>query len=139
VPTSTESADRLLVLLDTTVLIDFLRGSPVGDRVADLRPRGDRACTSAINVEELARGLLPSEYGRASELLRGLRVLAIGAAEGWQAGTWRREHAAQGVTLSQADCLIAAAALSSGAVLATGNPRHFPMHGLAVEEWPVGS
>ncbi|MHB8507980.1 MAG: type II toxin-antitoxin system VapC family toxin [Candidatus Dormibacteria bacterium] len=45
----------------------------------------------------------------------------------------------RGVTLSQADCLIAAAARSNGAVLATGNPRHFPMAGVHVEEWPVGA
>ncbi|MHB8507981.1 MAG: PIN domain-containing protein [Candidatus Dormibacteria bacterium] len=80
----------MLVLLDTTVLIDFLRGRPAARRVADLRPRGDRPCTTAINVEELARGLLPPERAPVAELLRGLRVLPIGAAEGWQAGTWRR-------------------------------------------------
>ena len=129
----------MLLLLDTTVLIDFLRGRPAADRVAALRPAGDRPCTSAINVEELARGLLPQEQTQAQRLLRGLRVLPIGAGEGWQAGVWRRDHAARGITLSQADCLIAATAVTNGAVLATGNPRHFPMKELTVQEWPVGA
>jgi predicted nucleic acid-binding protein len=40
--------------------------------------------------------------------------------------------------LSQADCLIAAAAVGVGARLASGNPKHFPMPGLTVEPWPVG-
>jgi predicted nucleic acid-binding protein len=42
------------------------------------------------------------------------------------------------VTLSQADCLIAAAARGVGARLATGNPKHFPMPELSTEHWPVG-
>ena len=46
--------------------------------------------------------------------------------------------AARGTTLSQADCLIAAAAYATAAVLATGNPRHFPMTEIEVEHWPVG-
>lgn len=46
--------------------------------------------------------------------------------------------AARGVTLSQADCLIAAAAHRAGAVLATDKPTHFPMSEVQVEHWPVG-
>jgi predicted nucleic acid-binding protein len=42
------------------------------------------------------------------------------------------------VTLAQADCLVAAAALSIGGRLATGNPKDFPMPELRIEHWPVG-
>jgi hypothetical protein len=38
-------------------------------------------------------------------------------------GDWRRDHAAAGITLGQADCLIAAAAVSIGVPLATANRR----------------
>ncbi len=55
------------------------------------------------------------------------------------AGNWRRDFASRGVTLSQSDCLIAAAAVSAGASLATGNPKDFPMPGLEVEHWPTGA
>ncbi|MFN2467929.1 MAG: hypothetical protein ABR521_07365 [Gaiellaceae bacterium] len=41
--------------------------------------------------------------------------------------------------LTQADCLIAAAALSAGARLATGNPKDFPMQGLGIDHWPAGA
>jgi predicted nucleic acid-binding protein len=41
------------------------------------------------------------------------------------------------VTLAQADCLIAAAAVSVGVPLATGNPEDFPMLALSVQHWPV--
>lgn len=128
----------MLLLLDSTILIDYLRGRPVADRVDALEDTGDVPCTTGINVEELARGLKPSEIGAAEALFTGLDVLVIGRVEGWQAGAWRRDHAARGVTLSQADCLVAAAALAHGATLATGNPRHFPMNEVRVEHWPVG-
>lgn len=128
------------VLLDTTVLIDLLRGRPGAvSRLRALRAAGDTPTTSAINVEETARGLMPSEHQAAQLLFAGLRVVPLGRAEGWQAGEWRREHAARGQTLSQADCLIAAAAGSIGGRLATGNPKHFPFAGLSVEEWPPGA
>lgn len=128
----------MLVVLDSTVLIDFLRGRPAVDRVRDLRARGDVAATTAINVEEVVRGLRPSEDDAAHALFDGLEIIAIGAGVSWQAGRWRREHAGHGTTLSQADCLIAAAAASIGGALATGNPRDFPMEGVVVHNWPVG-
>ena len=58
--------------------------------------------------------------------------------EGRQAGEWRRTYASRGRTLTQADCLVAAAALSVGGRLATGNPKDFPERALDVEHWPVG-
>lgn len=84
------------------------------------------------------RGLRPREHAAAEALFEGLVVLQIGLDEGRQAGAWRRDSAARRTTLSQADCLIAAAALSAGAHLATGNPGDFPMPELVVEHWPVG-
>ncbi len=128
----------MLVLLDTTVLIDYPRGQSAVDRVNAVLARGDTPCTSAVNVEEITRGLPASEAAAAESLFDGLRVLPIRQAEGQQAGEWRRQLAAQGVTLLQADCLIAAAAHAVDAVLVTGNPRHFRMGGLEVEHWPVG-
>ena len=126
------------VVLDTTVLIDYLRGRPVVDRVAMLRRRGDVALTTAINVEEVVRGLRPDEEAAAGVLFDGLGIVPLGRSEGRQAGEWRRTFARRGVTLSQADCLIAAAAHAVAAVLATGNPAHFPMSDVTLEHWPVG-
>lgn len=127
------------VLLDTTVLIDVLRGRPrTIQSLKKLEQTGDIVWTSAINVEEVVRGLRPTEHAPAHALFAGLRLAPLGAAEGWMAGEWRRELAGRGITLTQADCLIAAAALAVGALLATGNPRDFPMPDLAVEHWPVG-
>jgi predicted nucleic acid-binding protein len=128
----------MLRVLDSTVLIDHLRGRPAVGRLAALREAGDVPATTAINVEEIVRGLRPAEHRAATELFTGLVVLPIGKESGWRAGEWRREFAARGVTLWQADCLVAAAAVVHGGTLATGNPKDFPMNGLTVEHWPVG-
>jgi predicted nucleic acid-binding protein len=128
------------VLLDTTVLIDLLRGRPGAlSRLEVLRAGGDLPYVCAINVEETVRGLRPREHVPARALFAGLRVVPLGRPEGWQAGEWRQRFASRGRTLAQADCLVAAAALAVGGRLATGNPRDFPMRELTVEHWPVGT
>lgn len=127
------------VMLDTTVLIDLLRGRAEAVRLMRaLHAAGDTPYVCAINVEETVRGLRADEEKSARMLMEGLRLVLLGAPEGWQAGEWRRTFAARGRTLSQAECLIAAAALSVGARLVTGNPRDFPMDGMVVEHWPAG-
>jgi predicted nucleic acid-binding protein len=127
------------VLLDTTVLIDVLRGRPAGHRLRRLREFGDQPCVCAINVEEVVRGLRGGEEETTRLFLDGFRVVRLGAREGWQAGEWRRSYAARGMTLGQGDALIAAAALTIGGRLATCNPHDFPMPELTVEHWPVGA
>lgn len=125
------------VLLDSTVLIDALRGRPAAQRVAGLRRTGVEPWTCAISVEEIWRGLHDHEEPVARRLFRGLRMAPLGRAEGERAGRWRREHAETGATLHQADCLIAAAAVRIGAVLATANVDDFPMAEVVVDHWPA--
>jgi predicted nucleic acid-binding protein len=128
----------LPLLLDTTVLIDALRGRSAAERVRGLRGTGQTPWICAINVEEVLRGVKGKEEASVARLLAGLRIAPLGRAEGELAGRWRRDHARKGITLSQADCLIAAAAVGVDARLATGNPKHFPMAEVEVEHWPVG-
>jgi predicted nucleic acid-binding protein len=129
----------LRLLLDTTVLIDVLRGRPAAARVRALRDAATPPWICAINVEEVVRGMLQEEEAVVLRFLKGLRLAPVGRSEGELAGRWRRDHARRGLTLSQADCLIAAAAVGVGARLATGNPKHFPMSELDVEHWPAGA
>lgn len=89
-----------------------------------------------ISIEEIWRGLRPSEEPAVRRLFNGLRLAPLSVAEGIRAGIWRREFAERGVTLHQADCLIAAAAAGVGAALATANVADFPMSEVPVEHWP---
>ena len=125
------------LLLDSTVLIDALRGRSAAARVTGLRRSGVEPWVCVISIEEIWRGLLPAETQTAERLFRGMRLAPLGAAQGRAAGTWRRDFAAQGITLHQADCLIAAAAVGIGAPLATANIDDFPMPELRLDHWPV--
>lgn len=127
-----------MIVLDSTVLIDHLRGRPAAQRVSRLAQSHEIVATTAINVEEIVRGLRVSERAAADKLFAGLVVLPIGQEEAVRAGEWRRDFGAQGITLSQANCLIAACVMAASGRLATGNPQDFPMTGLQVEDWPVG-
>lgn len=93
----------------------------------------------AVNVEEIWRGVREAEHEGVARFLRGLRIVPLGRDEGRRAGAWRRQHVERGVTLHQADCLVAAAAVTAGATLATGNPKDFPMPEVTVDHWPVGA
>ena len=128
----------MLRVLDSTVLIDYLRGRRAVERVTALRDVGDIPATTAINVEEIVRGLRPAETEAATRLFAGLVVLPVNLAAAWQAGEWRRTFAESGISLWQADCLVAATTKVNGGALATGNPKDFPMEGLEVAFWPVG-
>lgn len=127
-----------MLLLDTTVLIDGLRGKPAAGRVREAVARGEVLVTTAINVEEIYRGVRADEEATVSALFRAIPVIPLVGADGARAGRWRGDYAVRGVTLHQADCLIAAVAARLGARLATGNPKDFPMDGIVVDTWSVG-
>jgi predicted nucleic acid-binding protein len=126
------------LLLDSTVIIDALRGRPAADRLARLRPRGIEPWVCVISVEEIWRGLRRGEEPAVRRFFGAVRIAPIGVPEGEQAGTWRWVFAEQGVTVHQADCLIAAAARGIDASLATANTKDFPMDEIVVEHWPIG-
>jgi hypothetical protein len=129
----------LALLLDTTVLIDALRDRPVAGRLRELRGADRVPWICAVNVDEVLRGTKAEDEAIVTRFLGGLQLAPLGRAEGERAGRWRRDFARKGVTLSQGDCLIAAAAVAVDARLITGNPKHFPMSELDVEHWPVGT
>src|SRR6516165_213782 len=81
-PTGVASADVARILLDSTVLIDALRGRPASERLRALRRQGDEPWTCAISIEEIWRGLLPGEEVIAQRLVRGLRCAPLGPSEG---------------------------------------------------------
>ena len=126
------------LLLDTTVLIDVLRKRAAAQRIQESLDAGQVPWICAVNVDEVLRGTNIHREAIVLRFLKGLHVAPLGRVEGERAGRWRRDYAHEGVTLSQPDCLIAAAAVGVGAHLATGNPKHFPMPELRVEHWPVG-
>lgn len=112
-------------LLDTDVLIDYLRGYPPA-RVLFAQLPADCA-VSAVSIAELHVGVREGAERKALALLLDtfLHVdlsAPIAAQGGLLRRDWGRSH---GAGLN--DALIAATALATGRVLLTLNAKHFPM------------
>lgn len=113
------------LLLDTDVLIDYLRGREVA--VEWLKARTEELLLSAITVSELAVGVRDEEEEEALDAFLDLfEIVPVDRSIAFNAGRIRRSHGpAAGMSL--ADAIIAASAMSREAVLLTFNQRHYPM------------
>jgi tRNA(fMet)-specific endonuclease VapC len=115
-----------MIIADTDVLIDFLRGKqPAADRVAiELETRSFG--TTAVSAFELRSGAR-SERQRAAitVLLEAMTILALGSHEAELAANLRIELESRGEGIGMADYLIAGTCLSRKAMLLTKNRKHF--------------
>jgi predicted nucleic acid-binding protein len=113
-----------MVVLDTTVLIDLLRGDAAARDY--LRSLADVPSCSEISRVELVRGLRHAERDGAERLMAALKWVAVDEQVARHAGNlgrfWRRSHG-----LATPDLVIAATVELVGGTLATSNVRHFPM------------
>ncbi|MDI6739976.1 MAG: PIN domain-containing protein [Candidatus Edwardsbacteria bacterium] len=110
-------------LLDSDVLIEFLRGNRVvRDRLQELLPNAHLLC-SAVSVAEVLGGVKPGEEPATRRLLQSLEIVPVDQPVAAIAAALRQ---AARLRVPLDDCLIAASALSQGAVLVTGNSRHYP-------------
>jgi predicted nucleic acid-binding protein len=64
---------KVIVLLDSTFLVDLLRRKPAGvTLLQQVLSTGHQVRTSAINVAEIYAGMRESEAARTAELLSGI-------------------------------------------------------------------
>lgn len=116
----------MILLLDTTVLIDVLRARK--DRrglLAGLVEGGHTLATSAMNIGEVYAGMRPAEEAGTDSLLTNLEHFAITPAIARKAGKLKSEAARKGKTVTLADMMVAAAAMQHGAKLMTDNHKDF--------------
>jgi predicted nucleic acid-binding protein len=125
------------LLLDSTVLIDVLRGRR-GRRalLAELVRRGDFLTTASINLGEVYSGLLPVEEPLAAALFDALEVYPLTAGIARAAGSLRYGWARRGRTLGLSDMVVAATAREYGLTLMTDNRKDFPMEDLKLFDLP---
>lgn len=111
-------------LIDTDVLIDYLRGN--SRAVAFMDGLDGDILVSAVSVAELYAGVRPEEERALEQFLLAFEIVPIDQAVAVRGGLYRRGFSgSHGVGL--ADALIAAAAETAGASLVSLNRRHFPM------------
>ena len=121
---TSRSAPPLLVV-DTDVLIDYLRDQP--QAVAFLEGTEQPLATSVITIAELYAGVRDGqERQRLDVFVAAFDVLDFDPQSAQCAGLWRRQYGPSHGT-GLADALIAACAEAAGATLVTLNRRHFPM------------
>ena len=116
-------ADRLLI--DTDVLVDYLRGYPAA--VAWLEGLSDAPLLSSITVAELYAGVRDGEERTALDaFMLACEILPLDEQIAVKGGLFRRDYGkSHGVGL--ADALIAASAETHHATLVSLNSKHFPM------------
>jgi predicted nucleic acid-binding protein len=112
-------------VLDTSVIIDVLRGSSAA--IEYVEQLEEVPICSEVTRVEVIRGLRSAERVPAERLLQQLRWMPLDESIARRAGElgrkWRRSHAG----ISTADLVIAATTEQLEADLATNNTKHFPM------------
>jgi tRNA(fMet)-specific endonuclease VapC len=123
-------------LLDTTILIEHLRGKkPAVNFITEAVRHGHRLAVCCINVAELYSGLSPEQAARAEKLINALDYYEATADSARQAGVYRYEFARQGISLSVSDTLVSAIAKGNDAIVVTANVRDYPMKDIQVQQY----
>ena len=112
-------------LLDTDLLIDYLRGHP--EAVSFVEANVAEACISAMNIAELYQGVRNGEeQTKLEKMISAMTSLPITSEIAGRGGLFSRDYRpSHGCGL--ADCLVAATADLHGLRLVTLNAKHFPM------------
>ncbi|MBA4417992.1 MAG: hypothetical protein C0392_08800 [Syntrophus sp. (in: bacteria)] len=113
------------ILIDTDVLINFLRGKEKARDFLRSIVNESVICCSTITVAELYAGMRLHEAEKTAALLDGLQIIDCNRQIAEKAGSYKTSIKNQKLDLC--DCIIAATAFISNAVLATGNDKHYPM------------
>ncbi len=113
------------LLLDTDVLVEYLRGN--GKAVSFVEKARSAMCISTVTVAELYAGVRDGSERRAMDgFIGAFEIIPVDEQIARQGGLFRREFApSHGVGLG--DALIAGTARVRNLDLVTLNKRHFPM------------
>lgn len=117
----------MTALVDTSVLIDYLRGhAPAAELLEAERAAAPLHASEMTRLEVLA-GMRSSERRRTNLLLSTLVWHSVDSEIAEQAGALGRKWLPSHRAIDGADLAIAATAIRLGARLLTRNVKHFPM------------
>ena len=117
----------MTVLVDTSVLIDYLRGHIAAAAVLEAERTTSVLHASEMTRLELLVGMRPAEEALTRSLLSTLTWHPVDAEVAERAGALGRRWLPSHRSVDGADLAIAATAMLIGARLLTINVRHFPM------------
>jgi len=117
------------LVLDTSVLIDHLRGRPPAatELIPAALERGDELCGSYVFRTEDLAGMRRQEEAATRDLLRLIAWYDVDEAVSEAAGELGRRYLRSHPGIEAADLIVAALTLELDAELKTTNVKHFPM------------
>ncbi len=118
-------------LIDTDILIDFLRGKEDAKNFLMERSEESPLYCSVITIAEIYAGMRKNETEKTNELLNSLFSIHVTKEIARLAGEFKRGTKSQDLELD--DCLIAASAFIENAILATNNIKHYPTKKIKIE------
>ena len=126
-------------ILDTDTVSLLVRKNPSLIKNI-IKHEDDEICISAITYAELRYGLEKKSserlFNEVNALLGKLSIIDFDSSQSELYGKIRLKLEKSGTPLDNMDMLIAAAALSAGAILVSHNVKHFSrIQGLKIEDW----
>lgn len=122
-------------LLDTTIIIDHLRGNKkVNSYLERIGQRGDIAGCCCINIAETYAGMRKKEKEKTDRFIESLYYFEVTKEVAKLAGELRQKCFKKGKTLATTDVIITAAAMIYNLILITKNVKHYPFSELIIEE-----
>ena len=129
----------MIYMLDTdTVSLIVRNHTPVIKNL--IKHEDDEICISAITYAELSYGLEKKGsdklFNEVRLIMKKLSIIEFDESQSELYGKIRVELEKSGTPIGNMDMLIAAAALSTGAILVSHNKKHFSkIKGIKVEDW----
>jgi tRNA(fMet)-specific endonuclease VapC len=115
-----------LIIADSDVLIDFLRGHEEGARRVALELETRSFATTAITAFEIHSGAHSTKQRKAVDtLLEAMIILPFGPEEARMAAEIRKQLESKGEPIGMADYMIAAVCIANRGTLLTRNTKHF--------------
>ncbi|MDA8297669.1 MAG: type II toxin-antitoxin system VapC family toxin [Actinomycetota bacterium] len=114
-------------LVDTSILIDYLRGHAGAGDLLERERAADVLHASEVTRIEVLAGMRTAEEDETRALLSTLVWHPVDAEIAEEAGALGRQWLSSHQTIDSADLAIAATAVRTDARLLTRNVRHFPM------------
>ncbi|MFT4892831.1 MAG: tRNA(fMet)-specific endonuclease VapC [Candidatus Nanohaloarchaea archaeon] len=129
------------MILDTSVLIDILKGEDEMKKVEREIDREGSVFITPITIMELWEGIHRSDHTdrereKVSELLSSLNTIGFNTESSKKAGKISADLLSKGKPVDVEDIMIGAIALQNNEKVLTGNGSHFDrIEGLKVEEY----
>lgn len=127
-----QSSQGISCLLDTDIVIDFLRRRSYARKLLDNWAEKGLLAVSTLTHLEVYQGIKSGEAEVTKDFLDGLTSIMVDVPIARRAGSMLGELRTKGITISIADSIIASTALQLNITLLTNNIEHYPFKGLNI-------